>query len=108
MRASDGQFTSRALFPYSSRRLVEFYEITIAQGHVEHSVAHVPGTVESLVVTRGKIEITPGKEKPQVLNKGDAMVFEADVPHTYKNIGKADAVLYLVMSYDNLNGIPSQ
>lgn len=102
LSSSDGQFTSRALFPYSSRRLVEFYEITIAQGHAEHSIAHVPGTIESLVVARGKVEITPGREKPQVLSKGDAMVFEADVPHIYKNISKTDAVLYLVMSYDNL------
>lgn len=102
LSSGDGKFTSRALFPYSNRRLVEFYEIKIGREHIEHSVAHVPGTIESLVVARGKIEITSGKETPQILGKGDAIVFEADVPHSYRNLGKTDALLYLVMSYDNV------
>jgi XRE family transcriptional regulator, regulator of sulfur utilization len=104
LTSSDGRFTSRALFPYSCRRLVEFYEITIAQDHVENSVAHAPGTVESLVVTHGKIKVTSGKEAAQTLNKGDAFIFEADVPHSYRNLGKTEAVFHLVMSYDNLIG----
>ena len=44
LSSSDGQFTSRALFPYDSTRLVEFYELRIAPGHTEEAVAHVPGT----------------------------------------------------------------
>ncbi|MEW6436559.1 MAG: XRE family transcriptional regulator [Pseudomonadota bacterium] len=103
LSSSDGQFTSRALFPYNSARLVEFYELRIASGHKEDAVAHVPGTVECLVVTRGTVEISSGKEQPQTLRKGDVIIFEADVPHSYANRGKNEAVLYLVMSYSRLD-----
>lgn len=99
--SGDGRFTSRALFPHDENRLVEFYELTIAPHHAVHSEAHVPGTLESLIVVRGTIEITAGKEPTQHLEEGDAMVFEGDVPHRYRNLGASEALLYLVMSYIN-------
>ncbi len=67
-----------------------------------NSEAHGPGTLESLVVVRGHIEIVVGKEPPQRLEEGDAMVFEGDVPHSYRNLGSVEALLYLVMSYIDL------
>jgi len=100
--SSDGGFTARPLFPFDGDRLVEFYELTIASGHVEHAEAHAPRTLESLVVARGTIEVTAGREPTQRLKKGDAIVFESDVPHSYANLGSSDALLYLVMSYANV------
>jgi quercetin dioxygenase-like cupin family protein len=97
--SSDGGFTSRALLPHDSRRLVEFYELTIAPEHVAQSEAHGAGTLESIIVVRGQIEITAGKEPTQRLEEGDAMIFEGDVPHSYRNLGTSEALLYLVMSY---------
>jgi quercetin dioxygenase-like cupin family protein len=35
----------------------------------------------------------------QTLRPGDAIVFEADAPHVYRNPTDAEAVLYLVMTY---------
>jgi len=100
--SKDGRFTSRALFPHDCKRLVEFYELTIAPRHAENSEAHASGTLESLVVVRGQIEITAGKEPAQRLEEGDAIVFEGDVPHRYRNLGSSEALLYLVMSYIDL------
>jgi XRE family transcriptional regulator, regulator of sulfur utilization len=100
--SSDGRFTSRALFPHDCKRLVEFYELTIAPRHAVYSEAHAPCTLESLIVVRGHIEITAGKEPTQRLEEGDAIVFEGDVPHRYRNLGSSEALLYLVMSYINL------
>ncbi|WP_244532015.1 helix-turn-helix domain-containing protein [Methylocapsa palsarum] len=100
--SSDGHFTSRALFPHDSKRLVEFYELNVAPGHEEYCEAHTPGTLESLVVVRGCVEVTSGKEPAQTLGEGDAIVFEADVPHTYRNLGSVAALLYLVISYVNV------
>jgi transcriptional regulator with XRE-family HTH domain len=100
--SGDGRVTTRALFPHDSKRLVEFYELTIAPSHASNCEAHAPGTLESLVVVRGRIEVTAGKEGPQRLEEGDAMVFEGDVPHVYRNLGSAEALVYLVMSYSNL------
>ena len=59
---------------------------------------HQPGTRENLVVTSGKLELTVGEQK-FFLAKGDAVVFAADVPHSYKNTGSDDCWMYLVMTY---------
>jgi hypothetical protein len=33
------------------------------------------------------------------LETGDSILFEADTPHAYRNPGKVEAVMYLVMTY---------
>jgi transcriptional regulator with XRE-family HTH domain len=96
----DGNFLSRPLFPYDCRRPVEFYQITLAPGHVERAEAHASGTKENLVVAKGAIEIVVGKERPERLEEGDAIDFLADVPHSYRNLGSTPALFFLVMSYE--------
>jgi transcriptional regulator with XRE-family HTH domain len=99
-----GAFVSRALYPYDSRRPVEFYHLTLAPSHIERSEAHAPGTKENLVVARGAVEIVVGKEPPVQLDEGDAVDFLADVPHSYRNLGVVPATIYLVMSYADADG----
>ncbi len=100
--SADGGLTSRALLPHDNQRLVEFYELTLAPQHLAQSEAHSAGTLESIVVVRGQVEITAGKDPTQRLDEGDAMIFQGDVPHSYRNLGASEALLYLVMSYINL------
>ncbi len=99
LSSSDGRFVSRALFPFESERNVEFYELKLAPSHQEDAAAHAPGTKENLIVGKGAVEIRTGKERPITLAEGDAILFEADVPHSYRNLGPTEAVLYLVMTY---------
>lgn len=99
LSSSHGQFTSRALFPFEDGRQVEFYELRLAARHCEDAPAHQPGTRENLLVARGEVEITVGAEAPCVLAAGDAILFEADLPHRYRNCGEVEAVIYLVMTY---------
>lgn len=99
LASSEGRFQSRALFPFDGERKVEFYELRIAGLHREAAGAHQQGTVENLAVASGTIEIAAGNSPPRVLSEGDAIVFEADVPHSYRNLGTNEAVLYLVMTY---------
>jgi transcriptional regulator with XRE-family HTH domain len=99
LSSSQGQFTSRALFPYDSERQVEFYELRLAPLHREDAEAHASGTRENLVVAKGAVEVTAGSERPVILTEGDAILFEADVPHSYRNLGTEEAVLFLVMTY---------
>jgi quercetin dioxygenase-like cupin family protein len=101
--SSDGNFLSRALFPYDCTRAVEFYEIVIAPHHVENATAHPPGTKENLVVLTGEIEVAVGKEPPERLVQGDAIVFSADVQHSYRNLGATPATLYMVVSYQEID-----
>ena len=99
LSSSDGRFTSRALFPFDSERRVEFYELRLAPNHREDAEAHAPGTKENLIVARGEVEIISAHERPVTLAEGDAILFEADVPHSYRNLTSTEAVLYLVMTY---------
>jgi quercetin dioxygenase-like cupin family protein len=96
----DGSFVSRALFPYDGPRRVEFYELRLMPGGAEEAGAHAPGTVENLVVSQGKVEIQIADER-HLLNRDDAILFEADVAHVYRNIGDTEAVMYLVMTYSD-------
>ena len=99
LNSKDGNFTSRALFPFSEERKVEFYELHLAPHHRENAEAHAPGTRENLVLAHGTVEIHVQGTRPVVLLEGDAILFEADVPHAYRNLGPTEAVLYLVMTY---------
>ncbi len=98
LRSRDGDFSSRALFPTDRPRNVEFYELRLAPRSVENADAHAPGTSENLVVTEGSVEIIVAGER-RVLETGDAILFEADSPHSYRNLGSSEAVMYLVMTY---------
>lgn len=98
LSSHDGAFTSRALFPFDSPRRVEFYELRLAPRAEERAEPHPPGTVENLVVSTGRVEIE-ANEVRQTLEPGDAIVFQADVPHAYRNLEAGEAVLYLVMTY---------
>jgi transcriptional regulator with XRE-family HTH domain len=96
--SQDGTFVSRALFPFEGQRKVQFYELRLAPGSVETADADSPGTLANLVVSRGTVEI--GIEgKRHLLDTGDAILFEADVVHSYRNPCEIETLMYLVMVY---------
>jgi transcriptional regulator with XRE-family HTH domain len=103
LTSHDGSFSSRALFPFDEPRRVEFYELKLAAGGVEKADAHNPGTTENLVVARGAVDIEVQGRK-ESLQAGDAIVFEADAPHVYRNRADGETVLYLVMTYADTVG----
>ena len=98
LTSKDRTFSSRALFPFDEPRRVEFYELRLTAGTVEEADAHTPGTAENLVVTAGTVEIDVAGDTHR-LEAGDSILFEADTPHAYRNPGRIDAVMYLVMTY---------
>jgi transcriptional regulator with XRE-family HTH domain len=98
LTSKDRSFSSRALFPFDEPRRVEFYELKLSAGSVEDADAHPPGTSENLVVTAGTVEIDVAGDTHK-LETGDSILFEADSPHAYRNVGKSDAIMYLVMTY---------
>jgi len=98
LTSKDRSFSSRALFPFDEPRRVEFYELRLSAGSVEDADAHPPGTAENLVVTAGTVEIDVAGDTHR-LETGDSILFEADTPHAYRNPGKVESVMYLVMTY---------
>ena len=99
----DGSFCSRALFPFNRPRRVEFYELRLTGRGEEMAKPHPLGTIENLVVNCGEVEIIIAENR-YALTAGDAIQFVADVAHSYRNVGQAEAVLYLVMSYSQTMG----
>ncbi len=98
LTSKDRSFSSRALFPFDEPRRVEFYELRLSAGSIEDADAHPPGTSENLVVTAGTVEIDVAGDTHR-LETGDSILFEADTPHAYRNAGRSEAVMYLVMTY---------
>jgi quercetin dioxygenase-like cupin family protein len=54
-------------------------------------------------VSRGAVEIEVAGRK-EVLRAGDAIVFEAYVPHVYRSKDAGETVMYLVMTYADTVG----
>jgi transcriptional regulator with XRE-family HTH domain len=98
LTSHDGAFVSRALFPMDELRLAEFYELHLAPTSVERAEAHPAGTTENLVVVGGTLNLVIGIERHR-LGVGDAILFEADVPHEYRNEGEEPLHMFLVMTY---------
>ncbi len=98
LTSHDGRFVSRALFPFDEPRRVEFYELQLKAHSEEQADAHPPGTMENLAILRGTLEMEVGTER-HLLGTGDAIVFEADKPHVYRNVGDEDVTMYLVRTY---------
>jgi transcriptional regulator with XRE-family HTH domain len=99
LTSHDASFSSRALFPLNAPRRSEFYEIRIQPNGLERATPHAAGTTENLVVAQGSVLITVGNDEPARLATGDAILFHADVPHSYENPESVPALLYLVMQY---------
>ena len=98
LTSHDGAFSSRALFPFDKPRTVEFYELRLAPRSFELADPHPPGTTENLVVSSGALEMVVRGER-HVLVARDAILFDADVAHEYRNNGDAECTMYLVMRY---------
>jgi transcriptional regulator with XRE-family HTH domain len=98
LASASGAFSTRALFPFDAGRKTEFYELRLAAGGTEEADPHPPGAMENLVVARGRLEIESGDVRYQ-LGPNDAILFQADLPHSYRNLSDEEAVIYLVMTY---------
>ena len=99
LTSHDGAFVSRALFPIDQPRDVEFYELRLAPASVEKAEPHPPGTKENLVVLDGSLGMVVAGTRHS-LAAGDAILFDADVPHEYWNDGIGALRMYLVMTYE--------
>jgi transcriptional regulator with XRE-family HTH domain len=61
----------------------DIYDIRLEPGSVRHSEPHIPGSVEHIVVSAGKVKAGPDGESVE-LGPGDYMSYRGDVPHAYE------------------------
>ncbi|MEZ6111749.1 MAG: XRE family transcriptional regulator [Pirellulaceae bacterium] len=94
----DSQCRIRTLSPLHLEKDVEFYELTLKPAGVLESAPHFRDTREFLTVEKGQVRLTAGEESRE-LSRGDSAHYPADVPHRIENIGRGEAVVFLVDIY---------
>jgi transcriptional regulator with XRE-family HTH domain len=95
---SDKQCQIRTLSPLHLEKEVEFYELLLHPGGVLESAAHHEGTREFLTVQKGAVRVVTGERQCE-LRRGDSAHYPADEPHTIENIGRGEALTFLVVTY---------
>ncbi|MBT7544495.1 MAG: XRE family transcriptional regulator [Emcibacteraceae bacterium] len=96
IQSADGRCTLRILSPLGLVSNIEWYDAKLKKEGVLDSDPHVKGTEEHLTIIKGEIEISSAGEL-QTLTSGDTARYKADVEHSIKNVGEAEAHALLVV-----------
>ena len=97
LRDPETGFERQSLSPTFAGRGVEFVRNVVPEGSTSGDFpAHRKGVEEHIVVEKGELRATLGAEE-YVLREGDALYFEADVPHRFDNAGEGECSYYLVI-----------
>ena len=95
---SDRSCRIRTLSPLNLEKDVEFYEVQLKEHGELRSAAHFRETREFLTVQKGRVAVESGADRAE-LGGGDSASYRADVPHAIVNIGRGEAILFLVDIY---------
>ena len=95
---SDKDCRIRTLSPLNLEKDVEFYEVRLQPGGALRSSPHFEGTREFLTLQKGRLRIESAGDAEE-LETGDSASYRADVPHALVNIGKTEAVIFLIVIY---------
>ncbi|MEC9094055.1 MAG: XRE family transcriptional regulator [Planctomycetota bacterium] len=98
----DGNCRIRTLSPLHLEKETEFYELVLKPNGILESSPHFTGAREFLTIQKGSVRVSAGVEESQ-LGKGDSAHYPADVPHKIENIGRGEAVAFLVNTYERMN-----
>lgn len=97
MRDPETGFERQAISPDPTGRGVELVYNMVPEGSTSGEFPpHREGVEEHLVVEHGRLRAVLGGEE-HVLESGDAVYFEADVPHRFDNVGEGECGYYLVI-----------
>jgi transcriptional regulator with XRE-family HTH domain len=83
--AEQAHFTGTLLAAGSPHTRRDVYVITLEPGADRHAAAHIPGTVEHLIVAAGRVRTGPADQLIE-LGPGDYAAFAGDVPHVYEAV----------------------
>lgn len=81
--------------PPGARR--DIYHLRAEPGAVRESEPHIPGTVEHLIVSSGRVKAGPAGETVE-LEPGDYMTYRGDVAHSYEALATGTTFV-LVMQH---------
>ncbi|EKU48601.1 helix-turn-helix domain-containing protein [Staphylococcus massiliensis] len=98
IKSPDGSTVIYPYFPYDDREKFEMFVMTIQADSEMVSESHPKGSIESIIVNQGVLELSIN-DQTYVVQEHEAIRFECDVPHTYKNVGHTDVSLSAVIYY---------
>ncbi len=88
----------RVLSPISFAGDTELYMLNMAPDAALESEAHAPGCMEILSVNAGQFKVTAGKNST-VLEAGDVLAYQCDVPHRIENLSEGKSQLYMTVKF---------
>ena len=98
LRDPETGFERQSLSPTFAGRGVEFVRNVVPEGSTSGDFpAHRRGVEEHVFVEKGELRATLGG-KEYLLSEGDALYFEADVPHRFDNAGGGECSYFLVIN----------
>ncbi|MFH8487871.1 helix-turn-helix domain-containing protein [Streptomyces longisporoflavus] len=83
MHAEQASYAGTLLSPGPSGVRRDIYHGAVEPGSVRESEPHIPGSVEHLIVSTGRLLAGP-IDAPEELAPGDYMSYRGDVPHLYE------------------------
>ena len=94
--SADGGVSTRSLSSTTRKSCAEFHEIALASGACERLTGLAPGACKNLVVVSGNIEVRFAS-RLVAMAPGDALFFDADAEHIYRNVhAEQPALLHVV------------
>ena len=86
------------LFPFEEALGFEIFELTLARNYQHESEPHNTGVIEHILCISGEMAVLFDGEW-HTLQAGQAVRFNANQQHGYKNIGESNAVFHNVIHY---------
>lgn len=86
------------LFPYDRQLGFDMFVIDLAPGALSESSPHELGVIEHVIVISGRLELAIDGEWHS-LAAGEAMRFQADRPHAYRNASSQTVRIHDLIHY---------
>lgn len=86
------------IFPFSPTTGFEVYYCIYKSGCDHESVTHQNANMEYLTVFQGELELVV-ENRSYIVKSGEAIEFDATLPHKYINKGETDVIAQALLSY---------
>ncbi|WP_243291530.1 XRE family transcriptional regulator [Bacillus sp. FJAT-47783] len=80
----DGKYQVFPLFPYEFGKQFEVFSVTLDAHYAHEAEGHLKGVEEYILVQKGTLDFSVNGELYR-LTEGEAIHFQADEPHIYRN-----------------------
>lgn len=94
LMADEAPFVATLLAAGSTHTRRDVYVMELEPGQPREAAAHLPGSIEHIVLGAGRILAGPAGEEVE-LRPGDYVTFPGDVPHHYEALENSWAVLVM-------------